>query len=129
MNLYEYQNSSLFIDLDPRSLRFNFFIFFLFLETAWPIEAKFYVKPPWDRGTEVYSTGPSQMTKMATMPIHGKNLKKSSPEPEGRWPWNLVCSMVLEYYQVCSHDDTGLTLTYFTAMSYLVPYAFVWEKG
>ena len=62
---------------------FSFF-FFLFLETAWPIEAKFYVKPPWDRGTEVYSTGPSQMTKMATMPIYGKNLKKSSPEPEGR---------------------------------------------
>ena len=36
---------------------------------------------------------------------------------------------VLEYYQVCSNDDPGLTLTYFTARSYLVPYAFVWEKG
>ena len=30
---------------------------------------------------------------------------------------------VLEYYQVYSNDDLGLTLTY------LVPYAFVWEKG
>ena len=36
---------------------------------------------------------------------------------------------VLEYYQVCSNDDPGLTLTYFKARSNLVPYAFVWEKG
>ena len=36
---------------------------------------------------------------------------------------------VLEYYQVCSNDDPGLTLTYFTARLNLVPYAFVWEKG
>ena len=35
---------------------------------------------------------------------------------------------VLEYYQICSNDDPGLTLTYFTAWSNLVPYAFVWEK-
>ena len=35
---------------------------------------------------------------------------------------------VLEYYQVCSNDDLGLTLTYFTAGSNLVPYAFVWTK-
>ena len=36
---------------------------------------------------------------------------------------------VLEYYQDCSNDDPGLTLTYFTARSALVPYAFVREKG
>ena len=36
---------------------------------------------------------------------------------------------VLEYYQIHSNDDPGLTLTYFTARSNLVPYAFVWEKG
>ena len=36
---------------------------------------------------------------------------------------------VLEYYQVCSNDDHGLTLAYFTAMSYLVPYALYGEKG
>ena len=36
---------------------------------------------------------------------------------------------VLKYYQVCSNDDSGLTLTYFMARSNLVPYAFVWEKG
>ena len=36
---------------------------------------------------------------------------------------------VLEYCQVCSNDDPGLILTYFTARSNLVPYVFVWEKG
>ena len=35
----------------------------------------------------------------------------------------------LEYYQVCSNDDPGLTLTYFTERSNLVSYAFVWVKG
>ena len=35
---------------------------------------------------------------------------------------------VLEYYKICSNDDSGLTLTYFTARSNLVPYAFIWEK-
>ena len=35
----------------------------------------------------------------------------------------------LEYYQVWSSDDPGLTLAYFTTRSNLVPYAFVWEKG
>ena len=36
---------------------------------------------------------------------------------------------VLEYYLVYSNDDPALTLTYFTARSNLVPYAFVWEKS
>ena len=36
---------------------------------------------------------------------------------------------VLEYYQICSNDDTGLTLTNFTARSDLVPFAFIWGKG
>ena len=36
---------------------------------------------------------------------------------------------VLKYYQVCSNDYSGLTLTYFTARSNFVPYVFVWEEG
>ena len=52
-------------------------------ETAWPIKVKFYVEPPWEGGMKVYINGPGHMTKMADMPIYGKNLKKSSfPEPE-----------------------------------------------
>ena len=64
-------------------------------ETAWPIKAKFYLEPPWEGGTKVCINGPGHMTKMAAMPIYGKNLKKSSsPEPAGRFPRNLVCSIV-----------------------------------
>ena len=43
-------------------------------ETALPIKAKFYVAPPWEGGTKVYKNGPGHMTKMAAMPIYGKNL-------------------------------------------------------
>ena len=53
-------------------------------ETSGPIEAKIHMEPPWDRGTKVCSNGPGHMTKMAHVPIYGKNLKKySSPEPKG----------------------------------------------
>ena len=41
----------------------------------------------------------------------------------GMWHWGL------KLYKVYINDDPGLTLTYFTARSNLVPYAFVWEKG
>ena len=34
----------------------------------------------------------------------------------------------VEYYQDCSNDDPGLTLTYFTTKSNLVPYAFCMGK-
>ena len=45
-------------------------------ETTGLIEAKFHMKPPWEGETKVFSNGPGHMTKMATMPIYGKNLKK-----------------------------------------------------
>ena len=63
-------------------------------ETTGPIEAKFHMKPPWEWGTKVYSNCPGHMTKMAAMPICGKNFEtSSSPELRGAWPWNLVCSI------------------------------------
>ena len=43
-------------------------------ETTLPIKAKFYVEPPLEGGTKVYINGPGHMTKMAAMPIYGKNL-------------------------------------------------------
>ena len=85
----------------------------------------------WDGGTKVCSNGPGHMTKMAAMAIYGKNLKKIFFSGTKR-PMTLNLGMrhwVLEYYQVCSNYDPGLTLTYFTARSNLVPYAFVWKKG
>ena len=61
-------------------------------ETTWLIKVKFHMEPQRNGGTKICSNGPSHMTKVAAMPIYGKNLKKSSsPESKGRWPWNLVC--------------------------------------
>ena len=80
-------------------------------------------------GDESCSNG--HMTKMAATPIYGSNFKKSS-SPGPKRPMTLKLGMqhqVLKYYQVCSNNVPELTLTYFTARSDLVPYAFVWEKG
>ena len=61
--------------MDPASVRRPFtFSNVFFSETAWPIKAKFYVEPPWEGETKVYINGPGHMTKMAAMPIYGKNL-------------------------------------------------------
>ena len=52
----------------------------IFSETAWPIKAKFYMKHLWEGGmciyTNVYINNPGHMTKMAAMPIYGKNPSK-----------------------------------------------------
>ena len=50
-----------------------------------PIGAKFHVEPHWDRGTKVYTNSSGHMTKMAAMPVYGKNMKNSSSlESKGR---------------------------------------------
>ena len=100
-------------------------------ETTGPIEAKLHMEPPWDGGTKVCSKDPGQMTKMDAMPIYGKNLKKIVFSVTKR-PMTLKFCMqhwVLKYYQICSNHDPGLTLTYLTTRSNLIPYVFVWEKG
>ena len=63
------------IPMDPASVvRPSTFSNIFSSETAWPIKAKFYVEPPWEGGTKVYINSPGHMTKMAAMPIYGKNL-------------------------------------------------------
>ena len=101
-----------------------------FSETAWPIKAKFYKEPSWVGGTKVCSRHLSHMTKMAAMPIYGKNPSKIFFSRTGgpiftklgmqHWGLQLII--------VCSNDDPGLTLTYFTARSNLVTQAFLQEK-
>ena len=49
------------------------------------------MKTPYNKLVKTYTNCLGHLTKMADMPIYGKNpLKSSSPEPEGRWPWDLV---------------------------------------
>ena len=45
-----------------------------FSETTGPVEAKVHMEFPWDGWTKVCSNGLGHMTKMAAMPIYGKNL-------------------------------------------------------
>ena len=54
-------------------------------ETTGRIATKFHIQPPEPLGKKSCSNGLGHMTNMATMPIYGKNLKKSSsPEPQDR---------------------------------------------
>ena len=74
MKLYEYQRSRSFIDLGPNLSDSIFLNFFFSSITTRPIEAKFYMEPPWDGGTKACSNDTGHMTKMTAMPIYGKNL-------------------------------------------------------
>ena len=101
-----------------------------FSETAWPIKAKFYVEPPWVGGTKFCSRHLGHMTKMAAMPIYGKNPSKIFFSRTGG-PIFTKLGMQhrgLQPIIVCSNDDPGVTLTYFTARSNLVTQAFLQEK-
>ena len=42
-------------------------------ETTGPTSFKFHMQPPGKGGKKVYIFGPGYMTKMATIPINGKN--------------------------------------------------------
>ena len=85
-------------------------------ETAWPIKAKFYVEPPWEGGTKVYINGPGHMTKMAAMPIYGKNLKNLLLQNQKSYcleTWHVALgTQALQSTNVYINGDPGLTLTY-----------------
>ena len=70
-------------------------------ETSGPIETKFHREPPWDEGTKLCSNGPGHMTKVAAMPLYGKNLKQSFSGTKRLMTFKLdMQHWVLEYYQV-----------------------------
>ena len=101
----------------------------IFSKTVGPVKTKFHMEPQWDGGTKVCSRGLGHMTKMAATPIYGKNPSKIFSRTKGpmtlwlgMWHWGLGPIIV------CSNDDPRLTLTYFTARSNLVSYAFIWGK-
>ena len=52
----------------PSIRRQPFSKIFIF-ETAWPLDAKFYVEPSWEGGTKFSINGPGHLTKMAATPI------------------------------------------------------------
>ena len=96
--------------------------YIFFSETAGPIKAKFYVEPPWVGGTKFCSRHLGHMTKMASMPIYGKNLSKIFFSGTS-WPISMKLGVkyrALLLIIVCSIDDPGMTLTYLTARSNFV---------
>ena len=90
-----------------------------FSDTAEPIKAKFYVEPPWVGGTIFCSQLLGHMTKMAATPIYDKNPSKIFFSRTGG-PIFTKLGMKhrgLQPIIVCSNDDPGVTLTYFTGRS------------
>ena len=117
------------IDPRPRSLSYQNYNLF-FWKTAWQIEAKFYTRPFRDRGTEVCTTGPGHIAKMATMAIYDKNPSKISFSGISRpiamkldmWHWGPGPIII------CSKDDPGSTVTYFTLISKIWSMMLLLEK-
>ena len=127
MKLYEYQRSRSFIDLDPSHSDSIFSNLFSSITTK-PIEAKFQVQPLWDGDKDLFKCSRSHDQDGRSAHIWSNPLKTFSGTKR---PMTLKICMqhrALEYYEVCSNNDPGLTLTYFTARSNLVPYSFVWKK-
>ena len=88
------------------------------------------MEPLWDRGTKVGSDGPGHMTRMGASPYMVKTLKNlllrnQKADVLETWYAALGARALPSY----SNDGRVLALTYFTARSNLVAYAFVWEKG
>ena len=127
MKLYEYQRSRSFIDLGPSHSSDSIFSNFFSSVTARPIEAKFHVALPW----KVSSNGLSHITKMAAMITYMvKTFKIFFYGTKRLITLKLdMQHLVLKYYPVSSNDDSGLTVTCFTARSNLVPFAYVWENA
>ena len=89
MSLYECQRSRSFIDLLPRSLRFNNFKLLL-LRLLGRLKPNFIWSLHGLWGMKICSNAPGHMT----MTIYGEKLKKSSSsEPRSWWSWNLVYSI------------------------------------
>ena len=73
----------------------------------------------------MYINNPGHMTKMAAMPIYGKNPSKIFSRTSGPISTKLgMKHRCLKHYDVYINHDPVMTLTYFTARSTWVANAF-----
>ena len=89
------------------------------------------MESPWDGRTKVCSNGPGHMTKMAAMPIYGKNLKNrllQNQKADDLETWYAALGAQVLSYLFKRWPWVDLDL-FCTAKSNVVPYTFVWEKG
>ena len=81
-------------------------------ETTRPVKVKFHMELLWNGRTKVYSNGPGHMTKMAAMPIYGKNHKnlllQNQKKADETWYAALGAQVLLSLFKWWP----GLTLTY-----------------
>ena len=79
---------------------------------------------------KIHQHNAGHMTKMAAMPIYGKNtLKSFFPGPTGP----ILMKLCMKHQRsgpfiFCSNYSPGLTLTYFMARSNFATLAFTWEN-
>ena len=77
----------------------------------------------------MYMNGPGHMTKMAVMPIYGKNLKTLLLQDKKSYDletWHVALGTEALHSYI--NDDPWLILTYITARSNLVTFTFEWGK-
>ena len=66
----------------------------------------------WEGGSKLYISGPDHMTKMAALPIYGKNLKHILLQNLLSYDLELgMENYVLKLYKVYINDEPELTLT------------------
>ena len=93
MKVCEYWRSRSFLDLGPRSCTYKNSNQ-IFSETTGPFWTKFCMKAFRYKEMKISKHDPGHMTKMAAMPIYGKNPSKTFfSRTGGRFPHNLVCSV------------------------------------
>ena len=77
------------------------------------LKQNFIMEPPWDGETKVCSNGAGHMTKMAAMPIYGKNLKNlllQNPKADDLETWYaaLGARVLLRLFKWWLWDDLDL---------------------
>ena len=76
MAINKFQRSRLTFDLSAKAAHIgvpSIYINIFFSETIRPIELKFQMKTPYNKLVKIYANCYGHMTKMANMPIYGKN--------------------------------------------------------
>ena len=98
MNINKFQRSRLTFDLSAKVARIGVPLIYLniaFLESIKPIELKFHMKTPYDKFVKICKKNSGHMTKMADIPIYGKNPLKifSRTRNLSTLAWGLVCDI------------------------------------
>ena len=76
MAINKFQRSMLTFDLSAYAAQIgvpSIYLNIVFSETIGPIELKYYMKSPYNKLAKIYANCFGHMTKMADMPIYGKN--------------------------------------------------------